>query len=136
MSLDRQAIEDILSRVDLGDVLYERWSFRVLPIAHGFLLQLVYWERDTEVGRHPDPVEQHARKWYVSPHSTATEVVRTAYKAVLTSLEHRLGEHFRYGGQKPYNPHFDVEELRYLDRRGGVDVREDVREDVRPAKAG
>lgn len=69
------------------------------------------------------PLEQRARKWYVSSRATRTEVVRTAHKAVLCSLEHRLGEWFTFDGQRPYSPHFDVMALTELDEREAFDLR-------------
>lgn len=109
--MTREQLEAIVRGVDLGRALYADWQIRVLEKGDGFLLQLVYNEADVD---RPGtvPVPQHARKWYVSAFSTETEIVRTCWKAVLTSLEHRLGEHFTYNGARVYSPHVDVELLR------------------------
>lgn len=104
--LTREEILDILSKISIGHVLYKEPKFRLLDSGDGFLIQLVYLEEDCDTGREE---EQHARKWYVSAHSTPTEVVRTAYKAVMTSLEHRLGEWFTFNGERVYSPHRSVE---------------------------
>lgn len=58
-----------------------------------------------EVGR------QHCRKWMLSPHMTATEIVRTALKAILAAVEHEALEDFKYKGVAIHNPHTDVESL-------------------------
>jgi hypothetical protein len=118
-------IRKILDRIDLGRVLYDRPRFDLHEKGDGFLLQLVYMEPDADAPVAVDgPVIQKARKWYVSPFSTESEIVRTAYKAVMTSLEHRLGEHFRYRGQKVYSPHFWVGALEKIASDGAFDTRD------------
>ncbi len=39
-----------------------------------------------------EPFEWSGRKWFLSPHMTKSEVVATAFKAVLTALEHEARE--------------------------------------------
>lgn len=102
--LDHAAISAILKAVDIGEALYREPLWRIMAKGDGYLIQLTYLEADVE-RPNSGPKVQQARKWYVSPFSTETEVVRTAYKAVLCSLEHRLGEHFRYQGRRVYDPH-------------------------------
>ena len=51
------------------------------------------------------------RKWYISRHATKSEIVQTAFKAVLTALEHEAREKFRYRGLPVYGPHFNVDRL-------------------------
>jgi len=111
--LNIDGLQKIVSRVSLGDVLYQGWKFRLMEKGDGFLVQLVYMEVDTDAPADVSsvPVEQAARKWYVSPYSTTTEVVRTLHKAVMASLEHRLGEHFTYQGAKVYSPHLPIDAL-------------------------
>ena len=70
------------------------------------------------------PLLQRTRKWQLSAHMTPSELVQTALKCVLTSLEHEAREHFTYRGAAIFGPHFDVEALvRIADRR---DVREEA----------
>jgi len=52
-----------------------------------------------------------SRKWPLSVHMTVSEIVGTAFKAVLTALEHEAREQFKYRGRPVYNPHIDVREL-------------------------
>ncbi len=54
---------------------------------------------------------QTTRRWYISNEATRSEVVHTALKCVLTSIEHEAREVFRYRGQPIFGPHFDVENL-------------------------
>lgn len=121
MTLDE--VQAVIDEITLGAYLYTNARWRVLTKGDGFLLQLVYSEPDSTIPGNTSPEDQHARKWYISAHATKSEIVRTAYKAVLTSLEHRLGEHFRYQGVAIYSPHYDVDALVELNRHTKLDQR-------------
>jgi len=147
MSMQLQDVELVLATINMRHPggLGELWispSWHVEAKGDGFLVQLRYHEPDIEDRQFPRIAKpQHARKWYVSSHSTPTEVVRTAYKACLTSLEHRLGEYFTVdlaalerfepaglllGGEgyaRPYSPHTRVVDLATVDRYGTKDRR-------------
>lgn len=71
-----------------------------------FLLQVQYQEEDVD---NPGQVMlQRARKWYLSPYSTETEIVETVFAACKRSMDHVLKEHFLYRGQRIYSPHIDI----------------------------
>lgn len=101
----RLGLEDV--RRIVGAVAFMDRKFRVMERAGGFLLQLEYYEEDVD---HPErgPQLQRARKWYVSPFSTETEIVETAFKACRVSMDHVLKEHFTYRGRRVYSPHFKI----------------------------
>jgi len=84
-------------------------KFRLLPKGDGFLLQLEYEEADVDNPTDPTPTTQRARKWYVSPFSTETEIVETAFKSCRVSLDHVLKEHFLYKKRRVYSPHFSID---------------------------
>lgn len=65
---------------------------------------------------------QHTRKWLLSPHMTDSEIVLTAFKCVLTSMEHRTRERFTYKGARIFGPHFDVEDMVRLCKDGREDA--------------
>lgn len=71
------------------------------------------------------PTVWRSRKWLLSPHMTTSELVQTAFKAVLTAVEHEARERFRYRGRTVFCPHFDVEALVTLCDAGAVDVRKE-----------
>lgn len=52
--------------------------------------------------------EQRTRKWLLSLHMTVSELVQTALKCVLTSVEHEAREAFRWRGEAVFGPHLDV----------------------------
>jgi hypothetical protein len=66
---------------------------------------------------------QKSRKWYLSEHMTESEVVQTAFKCVLTAIEHEAREQFKYKGQAIFGPHFNVNDLVELAASGRKDVR-------------
>lgn len=53
----------------------------------------------------------NGRKWYLSPHMTDGEIVQTAFKALLTALEHEAREQFKFMGQAVFDPHYDIYKL-------------------------
>jgi hypothetical protein len=104
------------------------YSMRVHDSAHnGMYLQAVYKEADIVTG-----IEdfQYTRKWIVSPHMTKSELVQTAFKMCLTSMEHRAREHFRYKGKAIFGPHFDVDALHEICTDKRYDYRKDVRKET------
>lgn len=58
---------------------------------------------------------QHAgmggRKWRLSEHMTRSEVVQTAFMALLAWEEHEAREAFRYIGARVFGPHISIEAL-------------------------
>jgi hypothetical protein len=93
----------------LGDVDYPGYTFRVERSSTGCMyLQATYEEADTVNGA----VEtQYTRRWLLSPEMTRSETIATAFKCVLTSMEHRCREWFTYKGKAIYQPHYDVDQL-------------------------
>ena len=74
-------------------------------------LQAEFIALDTTTGLNS---KQKTRKWQLSQHMTKSELVQTALKCVLTSLEHEAREQFKYKGQAVFGPHFDVDKLYWL----------------------
>lgn len=66
---------------------------------------------------------QYTRKWYVSGEATRSEVVQTALKCVLTSVEHEARENFKYRGRPIFGPHFDVDKLYAIAAHEELDIR-------------
>lgn len=57
------------------------------------------------------PMNWVSRKWMLSAHMTKSEVVQTAFKAVMTAVEHETREQFIYKGAAIFGPHFNVDHL-------------------------
>lgn len=93
----------------LARVAYEKWRFRVGQDGDRCFLQVRFDAPSNTLGG--EPVVQHGRKWFLSPHMTDSEVVGTALKAVLTAVEHEAREKFKYRDRAIFGMHFDIERL-------------------------
>ena len=92
----------------IKDVYYPEYTFRLENQNGTFLLSASYDEQDIHSGE----IElQRTRKWFISEHVCKSEIVQTCLKCVLTSMEHRVREHFTYKGKLPFGPHWNVETL-------------------------
>lgn len=100
---------------------YPGYEFEVLQLDCGELfLRAKYLQADIITGKSE---EQHTRKWLLSRYAVSSEIVQTALKCVLTSLEHEAREHFLYRGERVYGPHYDVEALYELCRAKKLDYK-------------
>lgn len=91
-------------------ITFQDWHFKMGQMGDGFFIQSRFLASDTEGGI-PTRSWQSGRKWYVSPHSTESEVIQTALKAILTAVEHEAREQFLVDGKAIFGPHLDVEAL-------------------------
>ena len=87
---------------------FQEWQFQVVGDEERTCLQVVFRGPCAESKQ---IVQQRGRKWLLSPHMTTSEIVQTAFKAVMTAMEHEVREHFRYRDRPVFGPHFDVERL-------------------------
>lgn len=99
------------------------WKFRLITKGDGFLFQITFMEKDL-TSESEDLEMQFCRKWYISPYSTVSEVISTAYKAVQAAELHEIGERFKYRGKMIFNPHMNYDELVHNIDAIGIDVRE------------
>jgi hypothetical protein len=81
-------------------------------------LKARYWDKDIVTGLEET---QHTREWLLSRFLTKSQIVQTAFKCCLTSMEHRAREGFKYRGKRVYGPHFDVDQLWELCADKGFD---------------
>jgi hypothetical protein len=58
-----------------------------------------------------EPKTWAGRKWLLSEYMTAGEIVQTAFKALMTAIEHEAREQFLYKGVAVLDPHYDIEKL-------------------------
>lgn len=118
------------------EVTFNDWEFHVKPFAdnpnypEGYephFMQIQFMAPDLITG---ESERQYCRKWSLSLHMTISEVVYTAFKAVMAALEHEAREQFRFRGASCLGPHVDVEQMVELtkhasahDHRTGVWVK-------------
>jgi hypothetical protein len=93
----------------LGQIRYKDWEFELGPGAQ--------WFRVAFAAGDPH-VEWKGRKWLLSPHMLKSEVIQTAFLAVLTAEEHETREAFLYKGVAVMSPHYDLDRLVALHGQG------------------
>lgn len=95
----------------LGAIMYKPWcvdsGFKHGSMGNGWYIQ--HWQmlRDCNSDNAAES-EQRGRKWYISKHATVSEVVQTAFAAILAFEEHEARESFEYRGQRLFGPHIDI----------------------------
>jgi hypothetical protein len=118
MKLQIKDFQEIVDRIR-----YKDWFIFVGLDGERCYIQVHFNAIDVDTGK---TEKQQSRKWMLSPFMTTTEVVTTAYKAILAAEEHEARENFRYRGQRIYNPHFDVDELAQFSAGAPLDVRKAI----------
>jgi hypothetical protein len=111
----------------LKDVRYRDWDVNVLMDGERAYLQIGFWEFDNTISMHDRHAKtyQKGRKWTLSPYMTKSEVVQTAFKAIMTAEEHEIREKFTYRGKTIFGPHFNVDMLAEMCEQEALDVRQD-----------
>ena len=109
----------LLARTEFRD-----WRFHVIGHVSGQVyLQVSFEAPNAESGE----VESwRGRKWLLSSHMTDSEIVSTAFLAVMTAMEHETREAFTFKGQAIFGPHFDVHQMAErmaADKTAMLDVR-------------
>lgn len=94
---------DVLTRVD-----YPKFYFVVGVVNDSYYMQIECNDKCNVSGA---DVRWKSRKWNLSVHMTDGEIVQTAFKAVLTALEHEAREKFTYRDVAIFDPHYDIEKL-------------------------
>lgn len=89
----------------LSKITYRDWQFLVGNMDHGFYLQPIFMVSG-EV--------QKGRKWYISRYTANNEVIQTAFKAILTAIEHEVREDFTFSGRAIFAPHYALDALMSL----------------------
>ncbi len=59
------------------------------------------------------PSQQVSRRWLIRPEASEMEIVQTAFKLVITALEHEAREQFAWHGRAVLGPHQNLDQLWY-----------------------
>lgn len=70
------------------------------------------------------PMSWSGRKWLLSPHMTETEIVMTAFKAVLTAYEHEAREKFLVDGYAVLDSHYSINDMVRFAQEANLDGRD------------
>jgi hypothetical protein len=92
----------------LREVAYKGWNLEACENENFGYLVISFRAVDTDTGGW---TTQRGRKWNLSRHMTRSEIIQTAFLAVMTAEEHEIRETFSYRGVPVFGPHLDVEAL-------------------------
>lgn len=106
----------------LAQLNYPTMTFAVRKSGDDYHLRVECPDGTCNVTGMPDP--WNGRWWRLSEHMTDGEIVQTAFKAVLTALEHEARERFTYKGVSVFDPHYDIEALVALRTSSGGGLKE------------
>lgn len=106
----KDKFEGILSHVE-----FKGWRFVVKQDGDRCYMQVAFSETHSETGH---LAYWTGRKWFLSDHMTKSEVVQTAFLAVMTAVEHEAREAFKYSGEAIFGPHFNVDGLWMMAKQG------------------
>jgi hypothetical protein len=106
----------------LADISYQDWEI-ALVVENEIQFLQVQFEELCMCRTKEKMMRHYCRKWRISPKITKSELVQTAFHAIMTAEEHEIRERFTYKGSAVYGPHFDVEQLAQLYRDKAWDMR-------------
>lgn len=109
--MTQNEIQGLLASCSFADLELTRFGWIVGNDDGRCYLQIIFDARDNDhQGVLPKP--QTGRKWFLSPHMTKSELVRTLFMAILAVVEHETRELFTYKNTAIFGPHIDIEALR------------------------
>lgn len=111
-----EEIKEIVQKIH-----FSNWEFVVKEKNNVPYLQIQFMGACNDSG---EVQRQYCRKWQLSYFMVTSEIVRTAYKAVLAAVEHEASENFYYKNCRIFNPHVDVEALVDISNSGRIEVRD------------
>lgn len=93
----------------LQDITYKDWTFRIGKMGDGFFLQVQFTSNSND---ETEGLElKRGRKWHLSPYMSKSEVVQTAFLAVMTAEEHETRQGFKYREQPIFCPIYSSDAL-------------------------
>lgn len=103
-------------RAAVEELVYKDWLFTVHDEPYPYL-QITFYDA-SEL--------QYCRKWMLYPTMDASEIVRTAWMAVMAAEEHEAREHFKYKGRRLFGPHFDADALaEFTNQKKNLSITDD-----------
>jgi sarcosine oxidase delta subunit len=108
----------------LEHIKFKDWKLVGQEYSDCFFMKWVFMERDTTKQEDETLYEQHCRKWFVSKHSTLSEIIRTAWLAVQQAVQHETEESFLFNGVRMFDPHTDYVDLMKFMSTAKQDIRD------------
>jgi hypothetical protein len=115
----------------LADIKIFDRLFKVAPVinhaggqtTYGWHLQVTYNEADIDTGKLE---QQESRRWYIGGDATESDVIDTAFAAVMRSYDHVVQEHFTYKGKRVFSPHFTIDQRLAMCVRHEADAQREL----------
>jgi len=105
----------------LKEIQYKDWIFTLIEENDILFLQVSFIRAsafdETRIMKH------FGRKWRISPRTSKSEFVQTAFVAIITAEEHEIREDFKYKGAAIFAPHYNVDALISLYEKKSFDMR-------------
>jgi hypothetical protein len=93
----------------LKELSYNDWTF---VAGHSGDRVYVYTSWQAEDNFRPVGVElQKSRRWLIRHGASRSEIIQTAFKCVLTAIEHEARERFLYANRAIFVPHHSIDAL-------------------------
>jgi hypothetical protein len=128
-----KSLEGSLTISDVNEALthvkYGNYVFQAEESNGGFHVWISAMEECSYTGV---PSMQEGRKWFVPAYWTKSDVVRTAFKAVTTWVEHEARECFKYKGARVFSPHQDVDAIAAQRSQASTDLKRQVAASLGP----
>ena len=115
-----------LKLLDRTNLVLDRIAFPGMQFECGLSSRKVWLRvrcvegRCTQTG---EPYSWTGRKWLLSTYMTETEIVLTAFKALLTAYEHEARELFKVDGFAILDSHYSVNDMVRFARQAELDGR-------------
>jgi len=91
----------------LDKITFPGYTFELGEQNGNMFVRVKYNEPDVFTGVNET---QYGRKWWLEPENDEMQFIQTCFKALLTSLEHRARENFKYDGLPINFPHRTLKE--------------------------
>lgn len=94
----------------LADIEFQGWRFGVdVWTGHILHIRVEFDAFDNHDESNDEAMPQSGRWWRIEKNASRSDVVRTAWLAVMTAMEHEIREQFKYQGKAIFDPHFCVD---------------------------
>jgi len=117
--MELEHVEELIRSIEF-EFAGEHWRFELKDEGGRLHLRTAFILPDCETRV---ATRMNGRWFPLSQHMTRSEVVGTAFLAVMTAVEHEVREAFTFKGERIYGPHHDVDGLVAMCRSVRPDVR-------------
>jgi len=108
----------------LEKIRYKNWKLIAQIYTDCYVIKWVFLEKNVTDSYDNNLYEQHCRKWFISKHSTESEVIRSAYLAAIQAEMHECAEQFQFDNVRLFDPHTSYIDLANYMATAKQDIRD------------